>query len=187
MHVSLDGFVSGPNGEMDWIRLGDDMWDYVQQVTATSDTALYGEVTYHMMEGYWPTAGEKPNASSHDINHSRWANAAKKIVFSKTLEKTNWDNTEIVRELKVEEIQKLKMEDGKNMIMFGSPTLAHSFMMLGLIDEYWLNVNPIILGEGKSLYKDIHNKIPLELMDTKVLSSGVVALKYHFNKGDSLK
>src|ERR1700691_6152743 len=110
MHVSLDGFVAGPKGEMDLIQLGDEMWEYVETITAASDTALYGEVTYHMMEEYWPTAAERPGATKHDIEHGRWANAATKIVFSKTLTKTNWEGTRIVRDNIAAEMQKLKAE-----------------------------------------------------------------------------
>ena len=87
MHVSLDGFVAGVNGEMDWIRLGDEMWSYVESITNEADTAIYGEVTYHMMEEYWPHAAEMPNASEHDIAHGRWANMATKLVFSTTLKR----------------------------------------------------------------------------------------------------
>ena len=79
MHVSLDGFVAGPNGEMGWIHLDDGLIDYVADLTATADTALFGRVTYQMMEGYWPTAAESPTATQHDIDHARWVNPAPKI------------------------------------------------------------------------------------------------------------
>jgi dihydrofolate reductase len=182
MHVSLDGFVAGPQGEMDWIKLGDEMWEYVETITGSADTALYGEVTYHMMEEYWPTAAERPGATKHDIEHGKWANAATKIVFSKTLTQTNWVGTRIVRDDIVTEIQKLKAEQGKNLLMLGSPTLAHSFMDLGLFDELRLNINPIILGEGKPLFKDIKTKINLKLAGEKTFSTGVVALNYEVLK-----
>jgi dihydrofolate reductase len=182
MHVSLDGFVAGPKGEMDWIQLGDEMWEYVETITAASDTALYGEVTYHMMEDYWPTAAERPGATKHDIEHGRWANAATKIVFSKTLTKTNWEGTRIVRDNIAAEMQKLKAEPGKNLLMLGSPTLAHSFMNLGLFDELRLNINPVVLGEGKPLFKDVKNKINLKLTDEKAFSTGVAALNYQVLK-----
>ena len=182
MHLSLDGFVCGPNGEMDWIKLGDEMWDYVTDITNSADTALYGEVTYHMMEDYWPTAGEKPGATKHDIDHAAWANKVSKIVFSKNLREVHWDGARIVRENIAEEMQKLKEVPGKNLLMIGSPGLAHSFIELGLIDEYRLNINPVVIGAGKPLFRDSKEKMNLKLMGERTFSTGVVALHY-----DSIK
>lgn len=116
MHVSLDGFVAGPNGEMDWIRVDDDIFDDAAQLTATADTALFGRVTYQMMESYWPTAAESPTATKHDIEHARWINHAPKIVFSRTLEKVEWKNSRIVRDNIREEMTKLKEQPGKNLL-----------------------------------------------------------------------
>ncbi len=90
MHVSLDGFVCGPNGEMDWIKLSDDLWDHVKSITDRADTALFGAVTYKMMEGYWPTAAQQPNATKHDIDHSNWVNNIQKVVFSTEDISTSW-------------------------------------------------------------------------------------------------
>jgi dihydrofolate reductase len=178
MHVSLDGFVAGPNGEMDWIRFDDQLADDVAALTDTADTALFGRVTYQMMEGYWPTAAESPNASKHDIDHARWVNHAPKIVFSRTLEKTEWQNSHIVRNNIPEEIARLKQQPGKNLLMIGSTTTAHTFMQLGLIDEYRINVNPVVLGGGSSLFADIQRPINLHLVHAKSYTSGVVGLHY---------
>ena len=108
MHISLDGFTAGPNGEMDWIALDDELFDYVAAVTDTADTAIYGRVTYHMMESYWPTAAEQPAATKHDIEHARWANAAHKIVVSRTLEEVSWKPSTLVKDHLAEEIGHLK-------------------------------------------------------------------------------
>ena len=164
MHISLDGFVAGCNGEMDWIQLGDEMWKYVESVTAESDTAIYGENTFKMMESYWPTAAEKPNASQHDIDHARWANAAHKIVFSNTLTHSDWADTEFLKGDFAEEMQRRKTLPGKNMLMLGSPTVAQEFMQAGLIDEFRLNVNPVILGSGKKLFRENEPPIQLDLL-----------------------
>jgi len=177
--MSLDGYVAGPNGEMNWIKLGDEMWDYVESITADADAAIYGKNTFKMMEGYWPTAANKPNASRHDINYSVWANAAQKIVFSNTLTHSDWGGTEFLKGDPLEEIQKRKAGPGKNMLMLGSPTLAQEFMRLGLIDEYRLNVNPIILGSGKRLFTENEFPINLELIESKSFSTGVEALHYN--------
>ncbi len=85
MHVSLDGFVAGPNGELDWVKIDQEIFDYVGKRISEGDTALYGRVTYQMMENYWPTAGDKPKATKHDIEHSKWYNKVYKVVLSKTM------------------------------------------------------------------------------------------------------
>src|SRR6266849_4964348 len=104
MHVSLDGFVAGPNGEIDWVRFDDDLVEDVQALVDSADTALFGRVTYRLMESYWPTASESPTASKHDLDHSRWLNPAPKIVFSTTLKNVHWQNTRIVKDHIGEEI-----------------------------------------------------------------------------------
>src|SRR5271154_1963938 len=96
MHVSLDGFVCGLNGEMDWIKLSDDLWDHVKSITDRADTVLYGAVTYKMMESYWPTAAQQPNATKHDIDHANWANNTQKIVFSKQDIAISWQHTTVI-------------------------------------------------------------------------------------------
>lgn len=178
MHVSLDGFAAGPNGEMDWVKLDDNLWDYVAKVTDAADTVLFGANTYRLMEGYWPTAAEQPGASRHDIDHGRWVNAATKLVFSKSLKKTSWQGTRIIRENIKEEMTRLKEEPGKDLLMIGSPSLAQSFMQMDLIDEFRLNVNPVILGSGKALFEGIKQPIDLSLGNTQTFESGVLAVTY---------
>ena len=172
------GYVAGPNGEMDWIRLDDSLWNYVTGVTDAADTALFGANTYKLMETYWPTAAEQPNATKHDIDHAHWVNAATKLVFSKILEKTDWQGTRIIGDNIKEETTKLKEQSGKNLVMLGSPSLAQSFMQMGLIDEFRLNVNPIILGSGKKLFDNIHQLINLTLVSSQTFDSGVLAITY---------
>src|SRR4029077_3754039 len=120
MHTSLDGFVAGPKGEMDWIKIDDEMFDYVGKRTNEADSALYGRVTYQMMEGYWPTAGDQPNATKHDIEHSRWYNNVTKIVISRTMQGKKLANTKIVSGDISNEITKLKQGPGKEILIFGS-------------------------------------------------------------------
>src|SRR6478736_8267018 len=102
MHTSLDGFVAGLNGEMDWINLDDAMFDFVATMTDQADTALYGRVTYEMMQSYWPTAGDQPNASKHDKEHSAWYKKVPKVVLSTTMSKEGLDNTTVISEKLVE-------------------------------------------------------------------------------------
>jgi dihydrofolate reductase len=178
MHVSLDGFVAGANGEIDWVYLEDELFEDGHAMIKTADTALYGRVTYQVMESYWPNAATSPTATKHDIDHANWVNPAMKVVFSRSLKKVDWQNTRIVKDHVAEEVGKLKKQEGKNMILFASPSLASTFMNHDLIDEYWFNVNPIILGKGKPLFKDINSMRKLKLLGSKTYKNGVVNLHY---------
>lgn len=178
LHATLDGFVAGPNGEMDWIKLDDELFDLVATFTNEADTALYGRVTYEMMQGYWPTAADKPNATKHDIEHSTWYNRVNKVVMSKTMKGASDDKTTIVSDNIAEEIGKLKNAEGKNIMIFGSPSAAHTLMEHDLIDEYWLFVNPILLGEGIPVFSKIKRRINLELVNVVRFDCGVTGLNY---------
>ena len=183
MHTSLDGFVAGSNGEMDWIKVDAEIFGYAEQRTQAADTALYGRTTYEMMEAYWPTAADQPNPTKHDIDHSRWYNHVAKVVLSKTMQGKNLVNTKVISSNVTDEILKLKQGAGKEIIIFGSPTAAHSLIAANLIDDYWLFVNPVLLGQGIPLFKDIKGKMPLTLVASKVFSSGVVGLHYNAKPG----
>ena len=178
MHTSLDGFVAGLNGEMDWIKVDDTMFDFVATMTDKADTALYGRVTYEMMQSYWPKAGEKPNATKHDIEHSTWYNKVSKVVLSKTINDSGLHNTKVISDQLSDNINKLKQQDGKNILIFGSPRASQSLLNEGLIDEFWLFINPIILGKGMSLFKDITGPAKLKLVESKTFACGVIALNY---------
>ena len=178
MHISLDGFVAGPNGEMDWIKVDEEIFDYIGKRISKSGTALYGRVTYQMMEGYWPTAGEKPGASKHDIEHSKWYKEAQKVVVSKTMKGADLTNTKIISDNLSTEINEIKKQGDKEVLLFGSPTAAHSLIQLNLIDGYWLFVNPVILGQGIPLFTGIKDKTKLKLITTRQFTSGVTELNY---------
>lgn len=178
MHTSIDGFVAGPKGEMNWINLDEAMFDFVGTMTDQSDTALYGRVTYEMMQSYWPKAGEKPNATKHDKEHSNWYNNVSKVVLSKTLREAGLPNAKVIGDRLSENINQLKQQDGKNIIIFGSRGACQSLLYEGLIDEFWLFVNPIILGKGMPLFKDITGTTKLKLIESKTFAGGVIALHY---------
>lgn len=178
MHSSLDGFVAGLNGEMNWITVDDEIFDFVTTMTDQADTALYGRVTYQMMEAYWPTAGEKPDASKHDKEHSIWYNNVSKVVLSKTISETGLKNTKVIRDNLLENINNLKQQSGKNILIFGSPGASHSLVNFGLIDEYWIFINPVLLGQGIPLFKNLPKLIKLRLVESKTFTSGVIALHY---------
>src|SRR3982751_2043467 len=178
MHISLDGFVAGPNGEMNWIKVDEEIFDHVGKRISEGDTALYGRVTYQMMESYWPTAGEEPDASRHDIEHSKWYNKVHKLVLSKSMKGVDLTNTIIISDNLADRINEIKRDEGKEILLFGSPTATHSLIQQNLIDGYWLFVNPIILGQGIPLFTAIKEKINLKLLTTRQFASGVTELNY---------
>lgn len=182
MHISLDGFVAGLNGEMDWIKVDEEIFDYVGKRISQGDTALYGKNTYQMMQSYWPTAGDKPTATKHDIEHSKWYKKVQKIVLSKSLKDLDLSNTIIINDNLSDKINEIKQQEGEDILIFGSPTATHSLMKENLIDGYWLFVNPIILGKGIPLFSDIKDKIKLKLLNTKTFNSGVTELNYIVDK-----
>ncbi len=185
MHISLDGFVAGPNGEMDWIKVNEEIFDYVGKRISEGDTALYGRVTYQMMENYWPTAGDKPTATKHDIEHSKWYSKVHKVVLSKTMKDTGLTNTKIISDNLADRINEIKQSrpasggsGSKDILLFGSPIATHSLIQLKLIDGYWLFVNPIILGKGIPLFENIKDSIKLKLLTTRQFNCGVTELNY---------
>lgn len=177
MHTTLDGFVAGPNGEMDWINLDADLFDLVGSFTNEADTALYGRVTYEMMNAYWPTAADQPGASKHDIEHGNWYNAADKIVLSKTMNGFDTGKTKFIGENIEATITALKNSGGSNILIFGSPSAVHTLMQYHLVDECWLFVNPVVLGQGIPMFAAGH-RMSFKLEATRAFSCGVVALHY---------
>ena len=178
MHMSLDGFVAGPNGEMDWIALNDRVFNYVERFIDEADTGLYGPITFGMMESYWPAVLKDPKATGHHLNHSKWYEKAGKVVFSRQLDQLHNPDAKLVKENLPGEIENLKNSPGKNLMIFGSPRLVHSFANLGLIDEYVITVNPITLGAGIPMFAGIDRRIRLQLVESTELASGVVGFHY---------
>lgn len=177
MHISLDGFVADANKGMEWVHVDNEMFEYAARQTQKSDTALYGRITYEMMENYWPTAANHPNASKHDIEHSTWYNAVSKVIVSRTMKNEKHKDT-IISDNLYDEIMKLKNQSGKDIVMFGSPSVVHSLLKDNLIDDFWLFVNPILLGEGIPLFKNIQHKTKLKLVEATIFPSGVIAAYY---------
>lgn len=178
MHVSLDGLVAGPNGEMDWIKYNEDVAADVYSLHAATDTAIYGRVTYDMMASYWPTVLTNPNSDPTDRPHAVWLQTATKVVATRSPLNTEWAGTVVIGADIAAEMAALKAQPGKDMWLLGSPTLAQTFMQLDLIDEYRLNVNPVILGRGKPLFGDLETPRRLSLVQSKSFKDGVIGLRY---------
>ena len=175
-YVTLDGFFAGPNGEIDWFIWDEEMAKYSKDILNTIDTILFGRVTYELMASYWPTA------TTEDPLITDTMNSLPKIVFSKTLDKVEWNNSMLIKENVEEEISILKKQPGKDMVIFGSGSIVSAFTQLGLIDEYRLIVNPIILGKGKPLFRDLKDKLNLKLLEAKKFRCGNVLLCYETMK-----
>lgn len=171
MFVSADGFIDGPKGawDIDWHVAGDGFQDYVNEMMESIDGILLGRKTYEGFSQYWATSTE-PEAAA--------MNALPKIVFSRTLDKTDWNNSRLVQGDAGEEVARLKREAGKDLAIFGSNDLAASLAQQGLIDEFRLFLNPVILGGGTSLLAGVKDRISLKLMSAKPLWDGVVLLTY---------
>ncbi len=185
MHISLDGFVAGLNGELDWVKVDQEIFEHVGKRISKGDTALYGRVTYQMMENYWPTAGDKPEASKHDIEHSKWYKQVHKVVLSKTIKDTDLPNTTIISDNLSDRINEIKRSrhaaeanGSEDILLFGRPAATYTLIQQNLIDGYWLFVNPVILGQGIPLFKDIKDKTKLKLLTTRQFTSGVIELNY---------
>ncbi len=170
--VSLDGFFAGPNGEIDWFVWDDALRDLSLSMLGRVDTLLFGRVTYEMMVSYWPTA------TTEDPLITRSMNTLPKIVFSSSLKKADWNNTRIVSRIDPTEMVKMKQQPGKDMVVYGSGLIVSTLTRLGLIDEYRLIVNPVILGNGKPLFKGVTEKLKLNLQEATMLGSGNVLLRY---------
>ena len=176
--VTLDGFFAGPKGELDWHIVDEEFNQYAIDLLSKVDALLFGKVTYQLMADYWPAAATNPSTPKSDVEIADKMNNLPKIVFSKTLQKAEWNNSRLVKENIAEEISRMKQQPGRDMVIFGSGSIVSTFMQHGLIDEYRIIVNPIVLGNGKPLFKGINGKQNLKLLKTKVLGSGVVILYY---------
>ncbi len=182
--MTLDGYSTGPNGEMDylppfndekmWSDLHEEMWKNLD----SADTIVLGRKTYQIWEKYWPAAVTNPKSSESDKKFSKYAEETQKIVISSSLDKVDWKNTTLIRGNIADEVQKLKQQTGKNIVVAGGATVAQTLAKLGLIDEYLIIVHPVILGNGKLLLKDLSTRQKLKLMSTKTFNSGAVELAY---------
>lgn len=176
LELTLDGFGANMDGGMDWFALDPEAWklrnEYYQREIGT---VLLGRNNYLGFQGYWPNVGNMPGASETDMIFSRWLDATPKVVFSKTLEEATWQHSRLASGDLSEEIARLKAEPGKNLLIMSSIGLAQSFMAAGLIDEYWLTVHPIAIGQGIPLFKE---RVDLQLLDSRTFPSGQVFLHY---------
>ncbi|MDR4885928.1 dihydrofolate reductase family protein [Fredinandcohnia sp. QZ13] len=172
--VSLDGFIEGPRGEVDWCVMDSDMGflDFLNNI----DTIFYGRKSYDLWGQYTPKT-EDP-----DTEKEMWTtvHSKEKYVFSRTQKGTD-HHVKYINDDIYEEVNKLKKKPGKDIWLYGGASLITTFINVGLVDEYRLSVHPVVLGEGKPLFSDIKQRMNLKLVQTNRFSSGVVQLIYHLN------
>jgi dihydrofolate reductase len=177
----------GDDEDMSWVidtfdaEMGKDIASGFQETGAI----LLGRVTYDIMSAYWPTAipdgnydYDNPAEGSEDPVITERMNNLPKIVFSRTLERADWNSSSIVRDNIGEEVAKLKQQPGKDLMIQGSASVVQQLTNLGLIDEYRLLVHPVVLGSGKPLFQHIDDRATLKLIDSKVYGNGVIGVKY---------
>jgi dihydrofolate reductase len=172
--ITLDGYFEGSNGDTSWHRHGAEENEFAEDMLKFDSILLFGRITYNMMVSYWTS----PMALENDPIVAAGMNNSEKIVFSRTLNKAEWNNTILIKENIIDEIKKIKTTPGKDMAILGSGSILTQFAEHGLIDEYQFMVDPVVLGEGNSIFKGIKSKLDLRLINSRTFKSGVVLLCY---------
>ena len=176
LSVSIDGFFEGPNHELNWQLVDDELHSHFNQVLSGMSVFLSGRVTYELMARAWPTADQDPASTPPMVEFARIWRDMPKVVYSKTLERADW-NASIVREVVPEQVKALKAQPGGDMVL-GGADLAAAFMRNDLIDEFRLYLHPVILGRGRRLFESSDEPRQLRLAETRAFDSGVVLLHY---------
>ena len=177
MSVSLDGFIEGPNREIDWHMVDDELHSHFNEWLAAMGAFLSGRVTYELMAEFWPTADTDPSSTGPMVEFARIWRDMPKVVYSTTLEHADW-NTTVVRDVVPEEVMALKAQPGGDLAL-GGADLAAAFMRHDLIDEYRIYVHPVVIGGGKRLFPPSSGvEVVLGLVETRAFGNGVVLLRY---------
>ena len=176
MQVSLDGFFEGPNRDLSWHMVDDELHRHFNAQFGAMGAFLDGRVTYELMAGFWPTADAEPAISAPMAEFARIWRDMPKIVYSRTLTTAGW-NTTVVPDVVAEEVLALKSQPGGDLAL-GGAELADTFRRLGLIDEYWLYVHPVLVGRGNPLFKPDDKIAQLRLLETRAFGNGVALLRY---------
>ena len=176
MSVSLDGFMEGPDRELDWGLVDDELHRHFNEQLGAMGAFLDGRVTYELMAGFWPTADKDPSSTPPVVEFARIWRDMPKIVYSRTLERADW-NTTVVRDVVPEEVMELKAQPGGDLVL-GGADLAAAFLRHDLIDEYRIYVHPVIIGRGKPMFRPSDARIDLRLAGTRTFGNGVILLRY---------
>ena len=174
--VTLDGYFTDKNGDMSWAhQQNDPEWSaFTAENAKSGGELLFGRITYDLMASFWPT----PGAASAFPEVAEGINKAPKVVFSKKMDKAEWNNTRVVKGDLAEEVRKLKEEPGDDMVIMGSGTIISQLAPTGLIDEYQIVVNPIVLGKGRTMFEGRDDRLKLKLASSRAFKNGNVLLNY---------
>lgn len=183
MNITLDGFMAGPECELDWhfSRWNNEMAELASRQLSEADTIMLGAITYKAMASYWPMQATNMAYPRNDVPFADMMNSYTKIVFSDSIKHSYWNNSIILNGTMSDEVKRLKSEPGKDMIIYGSGQMIASLQPLDLIDEYHLWIHPVILGKGKPLFRDPNHTLTLELFKTHTFKTGVIVLYYRRN------
>jgi dihydrofolate reductase len=174
-NVTLDGYFTDARGDMSWAHKQDAEWNaFAAENAQGGGTLLFGRITYELMAGYWPT----PQAMKNSPDVAERMNSLPKVVFSRTMEKASWSNTRLVKDNMAAAVRKMKSDSGDGMVILGSGSIVSQLAQEGLIDEYQIVLNPIVLGKGRTLFEGIGQKLPLKLTKTRAFGNGNVVLCY---------
>jgi dihydrofolate reductase len=185
--VSADGFFSDPEGGLDWVVSDPDIHARAVASMPDTDTILLGRKTYEQFASFWPNALKNLDATGPHGSNKRdptfaamahWLNDTKKLVFSRSLQRATWNNSEISSKIDIKRLTKLKQQPGKDMLIFGSGSLVSALSEHGLIDEYRFVICPVLLGQGQPLLGEMPERVSLRLVEAKPFPSGNVMLTY---------
>jgi dihydrofolate reductase len=174
-NVTLDGYFTDKNGDISWAHKNDAEWnDFAANSASGEGVLIFGRVTYEMMASFWPT----PMAAEQFPIVANAMNKKPKLVFSRTLDEVTWENTKLIKGDLVEEIKKLKAVSDLDMVILGSGTIVSQLTQAGLIDEYQIAVHPVVIGDGRTLFEGVKERLPLSLTSSRVFENGAVLLHY---------
>lgn len=176
-NVTLDGYFAGPNGNFSWAHSDNDDAEFdafVADNASGGGQLLFGRITYELMASYWPT----PAAIKNDPIVAEGMNRMPKVVFSRTLDKAAWSNTQLVKSDIASAVRKMKQEPGPNMAILGSGSIVSQLAQADLIDEYQIVVNPIVLGQGRTMFDGLTQQLHLKLIKTRNFGNGKIYLCY---------
>lgn len=173
--VSLDGYFTDRNGDMSWAHKHDAEWNAFAADNAKGGGVLvFGRITYELMASFWPT----PFAIKSFPTVAEGMNSMPKVVFSRTLDKATWNNTKLVKTGMAAEMRKMKKEPGADMVILGSGSIVSQLAQEGLIDEFQIVVNPVVLGAGRTMFEGVKDKLTMKRTNTRTFSNGNVVLSY---------
>ena len=178
--VTADGYFTDKKGDMSWAHKQDPEWnDFVAENSKSGGELVFGRVTYDMMASFWPT----PMAAQQFPEVAKQMNELPKVVFSRKMEKAEWNNTRLIKGDLENEVRKLKAEAGDQLVVMGSGTIVSQLTQFGLVDQYQMVVNPIFLGEGRTMFEGVKTKLNLKLTNTRAFKNGNVLLNYEPGSG----